>query len=626
MKKFILLGIGLMLICLQGAQGQSKSWEGFSYQAVLQEASGALMVNRPVELRFQLFKASDAANPFYVETQALRTDAQGAIQALIGQGKVVLGDWTNIPWSQTPVWLRVDLKEATPAAAIPYRQVVERQLLAVPMAQFAQTAGQINENLVTAKNQSINWLTGGNTGTRPDIHFIGTRDQKNLVLRTGGQTHVTINTNGRIDQKSKVPAGTGSKPDADRNNYPYVVDGLTSNQGMWIQLAVFESQVFNSETFTIENLRGPHNYMTFADNEGVKGRIEGETLTELERTELYQVRAETFALQAVSITIEIVANAADATAKVTSGWHSVAGAAIITKYVSLGFKAASALINYTQWVERVRRNVGVAYKSNGADYAEWLLRKPGERKLHIGEVVGVKNGMVTLDTRQADHLLVVSAAPIALGNVPAEADRERYEKIAFMGQVPVRVCGPVQVNDYIIPSGNQDGLAIAVHPADMKALDYGRIIGIAWEAAPSAPLNIVNVAVGINTNDLAPRVAALAAKVAQLEQHLYAQHLSKQYSSAQALMQQMNPLEAQQHTLVPKMNSAGFDQFLDQNADLIQATYAQLAVKLTDSGLNIADYPFLRELFADPVGTTKKMRKNSRYPTLWAFLDQQQSR
>jgi hypothetical protein len=77
-----------------------------------------------------------------------------------------------------------------------------------------------------------------------------------------------------------------------------------------------------------------------------------------------------------------------------------------------------------------------------------------------------------------------------------------------MGQVPVKVKGSVKIGDYILPSGEGDGLAIAVAPANMKASDYQRIIGVAWSESDGKEelFNLVNTAIGINQNDLARMV------------------------------------------------------------------------------------------------------------------------
>ena len=149
-------------------------------------------------------------------------------------------------------------------------------------------------------------------------------------------------------------------------------------------------------------------------------------------------------------------------------------------------------------------NIGVAYESGSGDYAEWLQRAHLEEQIKAGDVVGVIGGKISKHFTNADKFMVVSTAPIVLGNMPEEGEKEAdFEKVAFMGQVPVKVQGEVKIGDYILPSGLGDGMAIAVPPSKMKARDYQRIVGVAWaNSTPGQYINLINTAVGINNNDL----------------------------------------------------------------------------------------------------------------------------
>ena len=149
-------------------------------------------------------------------------------------------------------------------------------------------------------------------------------------------------------------------------------------------------------------------------------------------------------------------------------------------------------------------NLGVAYESGAGDYAEWLLRADPSELISPGDIVGVIGGKISKEFTHADRFMAVSTSPILLGNMPKNSMDERlHEKVAFMGQVPVKVQGQVNIGDYILPSGEGDGIGIAVSPKDMLARDYQRIIGVAWEASGADQfLSLVNTAVGVNHNDL----------------------------------------------------------------------------------------------------------------------------
>ena len=157
------------------------------------------------------------------------------------------------------------------------------------------------------------------------------------------------------------------------------------------------------------------------------------------------------------------------------------------------------------------KQIGVTYQSGGADYAEWLPKANLNDNFLAGEIVGVKAGKISRNTVDADKVMVVSNVPIVLGNMPPDDKKDDYEKIAFMGQVPVRVTGTVKESDYILPSGLYDGFGIAVSPENMMLADYQKIVGIAWSEKSG---DLVNVAVGLNGNDVARYSQKLETKIA----------------------------------------------------------------------------------------------------------------
>ena len=113
---------------------------------------------------------------------------------------------------------------------------------------------------------------------------------------------------------------------------------------------------------------------------------------------------------------------------------------------------------------------GITLKSGSGDFAEFLPRLDPAEPLVPGDVVGVFGGRVSRRTEGADRVLVVTSRPIVLGNDPGP-DRGLHEKVALLGQVPVRVRGEVRAGDLLVASGRQDGTAVGV-PAD--ELEVGR--------------------------------------------------------------------------------------------------------------------------------------------------------
>ncbi|MBN1439689.1 MAG: hypothetical protein JW929_09790 [Anaerolineales bacterium] len=151
----------------------------------------------------------------------------------------------------------------------------------------------------------------------------------------------------------------------------------------------------------------------------------------------------------------------------------------------------------------------IYFSSHAADYAESLPRADETEAFEPGDVIGVVDGKVIRRTSGAHHVGVVSAHPVVLANSPRPGDPRTFEKVAFLGQVYVKVCGPVRAGDCIVPSGADDGIGIAVPADKLTPQQAGQIVGQAWENSKTGEIRRVLVAVGLPT---APS-AALAALV-----------------------------------------------------------------------------------------------------------------
>jgi hypothetical protein len=147
--------------------------------------------------------------------------------------------------------------------------------------------------------------------------------------------------------------------------------------------------------------------------------------------------------------------------------------------------------------------LGANFSSGGADYAEWLIKADPNEFISFGDVVGIKGGVISKTFTDADQFMAITSNPIIVGAMPEKGKENNFKKVALMGQVPVMVYGNVTIGDYILPSGNGDGTAIAVNPNDLRAIDFSKIIGVAWSASDSKKMfNYINTAVGFNSNQM----------------------------------------------------------------------------------------------------------------------------
>ena len=139
---------------------------------------------------------------------------------------------------------------------------------------------------------------------------------------------------------------------------------------------------------------------------------------------------------------------------------------------------------------------GVRFDSSGADFAEWLPRLDPNEDIEAGDIVGVVAGKVTRDALNSDRIMVVSTAPIVVGNMPPESEERLYEMVSFVGQVPVKVRGPVDSGDCIVASGLNDGTGVAVSPEEMTANQHSLVVGQAWESSSAPGVKLINTFVG----------------------------------------------------------------------------------------------------------------------------------
>ena len=179
--------------------------------------------------------------------------------------------------------------------------------------------------------------------------------------------------------------------------------------------------------------------------------------------------------------------AAAAAVKVTSGDRQHDG--LVTLTLSQ---------EHTRWVQfqdnagrtagsiEMNETGGAYLNSTAGDFAEWHPRLPTERPLEEGDVValcepppGAKydRSYITLTTRGASQLGVISRRAIMTGSFPGVDAQTEFDTVAYCGRVPVKVIGGAQVGDYLVPSGREDGTAVGKSgPSAVKIAQVERAV------------------------------------------------------------------------------------------------------------------------------------------------------
>jgi hypothetical protein len=184
--------------------------------------------------------------------------------------------------------------------------------------------------------------------------------------------------------------------------------------------------------------------------------------------------------------------------------------------VRIGARAVNHIISTWDKVGKI----GVEYSSGNGDYAEWLERENPEEIIGTGDIVAVKGGKITKDIEGAEQIMAVSYHPIVLGNVPDKDKVESGNNIAFMGQIPVKIIGPVKAGDFIVAKGNIPGYGIAIDPKYMQIEDYKLVVGRSWASDHKPGLKMVNTVVGVHNNSFLDIIRDIKLKTEENDERL----------------------------------------------------------------------------------------------------------
>ncbi|MDW9381110.1 collagen-like protein [Chryseobacterium sp. JV558] len=134
MKKILLL----FWILTGFFMGLSQAPEKMSYQSVMRNGSGQLLVNQAIAVRVSVLQGSPAGAAVYSERLTGNTNANGLVSLEIGTGTVLTGTFATIDWPAGSYYLKT---ETDPAGGTSYTIVGTSQLLSVPYAMYAKSAG-----------------------------------------------------------------------------------------------------------------------------------------------------------------------------------------------------------------------------------------------------------------------------------------------------------------------------------------------------------------------------------------------------------------------------------------------------------------------------------------------------
>lgn len=106
MKKLILL-LAIFTLFYQSIIAQTG---GINFQGVARNATGAVLANQKINLKFSIIKTSETGTVEYTETKETTTNAQGVFAVVVGE--VNATSFATVDWKVTPKFLKVEMDAA----------------------------------------------------------------------------------------------------------------------------------------------------------------------------------------------------------------------------------------------------------------------------------------------------------------------------------------------------------------------------------------------------------------------------------------------------------------------------------------------------------------------------------
>lgn len=582
--------------------------EGITYQAVLVDNNpdeipgvdvpSSNIPEQPLTIRFSILSAD--GNTEYQETQETQTDPYGTINLTIGTGEVTSessGAFNQINWDGPKTLIvAIDLEAGTN-----FSQFSSQPLTYVPYVRHREVIAEGDLSVDGSSNLYGNLQVGGTSAFYDRVLIEATTENTNQLSYAAYPLQLEGSAHGMAIQLNNPNPGRTA-------NFM----SFWNSSGIAIgRIEGFQAYTDVSQNFILEVLLA--NEPT--EDEAEEGE-DDDTAPPAEAPGAFDIYLNND--YSLNLLLEYMDLLEASVAFGANLGACIGGFAVLGDCDDVAWSAFGLFIQGVQislYVAYNEANVGVAFESGGADYAEWLKKYDKNELLTFGDIVGVKAGVISKNFVDADNFMVVSKSPIVSGAMPAEEDKGKYKQIAFLGQVPVKVIGSVTKGDYILPSGNADGMAIAVSPENMRTNDYNRIIGVAWDEYQGHELfSYINTAVGINSNDLTNEVKAMQVIINGMQEALAQVNPNYQpaYFDVNTVSVSNNVKTTKSFTLEQVMSQQyGLDSEKSRKEVFAEVNQLMKSEDLNSSHFKFSDLPYLEEVLTNP--TTENINKYNEF-------------
>ena len=154
-----ILSLLLIVILLEVCQAQTP--QTIPYQAVARNVAGNLLANQNISLRFTVHDLTATGGVLYQETQSATTNKLGLFNVNVGAGSVVSGSFSGANWSNGHAkFMQVEID---PAGGTSYTDMGAAQMMSVPYALYAGSAGSVPSGNLTESTSDVLSITGGSS-------------------------------------------------------------------------------------------------------------------------------------------------------------------------------------------------------------------------------------------------------------------------------------------------------------------------------------------------------------------------------------------------------------------------------------------------------------------------------
>jgi len=275
MKK--LLSILILVLTVTSMMGQSP--EKMSYQAVIRDAGDILLTSTTIGMQISILEGSPTGTAVYVETHTPTTNTNGLVSLIIGDGTIVLGDFSMLDWGTDSHYIKT---ETDPTGGTSYTIEGTSQLLSVPYALYSKNGGSGNTldqaydkemttgpttRTINADDGKIEIIGTGNTALEIEADVA---DDGLVVINIGTEEGIDLSNTGDGDGVLIDNTGTGDGLKITNDSMGDAIDVASEGGGDAISI----DNAGAGDALFIDNLDSTGSFAISVNNDGGSAAVD----------------------------------------------------------------------------------------------------------------------------------------------------------------------------------------------------------------------------------------------------------------------------------------------------------------------------------------------------------------